>query len=263
MQREARKPLLDLARQHDLFQVPIVLDLPEALCHERNRARQDREFGSHVVRRQRSQLRRSLKGLQREGFRRVWVPRTSDEVAGAEIARSPLWTDRRRDRGPFDIVGDLHGCDAELLELLAELGYEVAADALSAVPPEGRKAVFVGDYVDRGPDTPKVLELVMGMVERGTALCLPGNHDIKLVRKLKGRDVRITHGLAESLEQLEAEPQVLRDGARDFLDKLVSHVTLDGGRLVVAHAGMKESYRVHESVFGVLALENEPVDPRL
>ena len=247
VQREARKPLVELARQHDLFPVALVLDLPEAICLERNRSRPSRDFGPHVVRRQRSQLRKSLKGLQREGFRRAWVLRSAEEVAGAEIVRTPLWTDRRGERGPFDVIGDVHGCHVELVELLEALDYEVAADGLSALPPDGRRAVFVGDYVDRGPDTPRVLKLVMEMAERGSALCLPGNHDIKLVRKLKGRDVQITHGLAESLAQLEAEAPEFRDRARDFLDKLVSHLVLDDGKLVVSHAGMRESYQGRSS----------------
>ena len=242
VQMDARKPLIALAKEHDLFPVAIVLDLPEALCVERNRGRPDREFGAHVVRRQRSQLHRSLKRLQREGFRRVWVLRDPAEIAAVEIARAPLWTDRRAETGPFDVIGDVHGCHDELVALLGELGYAVS-DAGVVTPPEGRRAVFVGDYVDRGPATPQVLRLVMGMAQAGTAICLPGNHDIKLVRKLKGRDVQITHGLADSLAQLEGEPEQFSEQAREFLDRLVSHVVLDEGKLVVAHAGMKERYQ--------------------
>jgi protein phosphatase len=247
VQRESRKPLIDLARQHDLFPVAVVLDMPEAICQERNRLRPDRDFGPHVVRQQRSQLRRSLKGLQREGFRRVWVLRSPEEVEAVEVRRAPLWTDRRSEHGPFDIIGDVHGCYAELAELLRELGYQVDGDGTTVTPPEGRRAVFVGDYGDRGPDTPSVLRLMMAMAEAGTAICLPGNHDIKLVRKLKGRDVQITHGLGETLEQLDAQPDQFRETVRDFLDKLVSHVVLDDGRLVVAHAGMKETYQGRSS----------------
>ena len=129
VQREARRPLIELAKQHDLFPVAIVLDMPEAICQERNRSRPDRDFGPHVVRQQRSQLRKSLKGLQREGFRRVTVLRSPEEVAAAEVQRAPLWTDRRIDRGPFDIIGDIHGCHAELAELLRELGYQLDAAA--------------------------------------------------------------------------------------------------------------------------------------
>lgn len=247
VQREARRPLIELAKEHDLFPVAIVLDSPEALCQERNRARPDRSFGPHVVRQQRAQLRRSLKGLQREGFRRVWVLTAAEEVEAAEIQRVPLWTDRRREHGPFDIVGDIHGCHAELTALLRELGYAVDDDGLFATPPAGRRAVFVGDYGDRGPDTPGVLRLVMAMAQAGHALCLPGNHDVKLVRKLKGRDVQVTHGLAETLEQLAGEPDAFREEVRTFLDALVSHVVLDEGKLVVAHAGMKEAYQGRSS----------------
>ncbi len=247
VQREARRPLIELAKQHDLFPVAIVFDISEAICQERNRARPDRGFGPHVVRNQRSQLHKSLKGLQREGFRRVWVLRSPEEVAGAQLQRAPLWTDRRSERGPFDVIGDIHGCYEELADLLRELGYAVPAEGVAVTPPEGRRAVFVGDYGDRGPDTPAVLRLVMSMGAAGTAICLPGNHDMKLVRKLKGRDVQLTHGLGETLDQLDFEPDAFRAQIRDFLDGLVSHVVLDEGRLVVAHAGMKQAYQGRSS----------------
>ncbi|HET8630174.1 MAG TPA: polynucleotide kinase-phosphatase, partial [Thermomicrobiales bacterium] len=248
VQPEARRPLLALAREHHVLPVAIVLDLPERLCQERNRARPDRQFGPHVVRNQSGQLRRSLRGLAREGFRYVYVLRSPEEVATAAVERQPLWTDRRRDHGPFDIVGDVHGCVAELVALLDRLGYEVAPETAAdgepgyrVVPPAGRTAIFLGDLVDRGPDAPAVLRLVMGMVAAGTALCLPGNHDVKLLRKLQGRDVQLTHGLAETVAQLEREPAAFRARVATFLDGLVSHYVLDDGRLVVAHAGLKEA----------------------
>jgi protein phosphatase len=102
--------------------------------------------------------------------------------------------------------------------------------------------VFVGDLVDRGPDTPGVLRLVMGMVADGDALCVPGNHENKLVRALRGRNVQLTHGLAESLDQLAAESEEFRKQAEEFMYGLVSHYVLDGGKLVIAHAGLKEAY---------------------
>jgi protein phosphatase len=247
VQRESRRSLIELAKQHDLFPVAIVLDLPEAVCQARNRGRADRDFGAHVVPRQIGQLRKSLRGLQREGFRRVHVLRSPNEVVEAEVRRTPLWTDRRAEHGPFDIIGDVHGCHAELVDLLRQIGYAVADDGVTVTPPDGRRAVFVGDYGDRGPETPGVLRLVIAMAEAGTAICLPGNHDVKLVRKLKGRDVQITHGLADTLQQLEREPEEFRNQVRDFLDRLVSHVVLDDGALVVAHAGMKQSYQGRSS----------------
>jgi protein phosphatase len=150
VQREARRPLVELARAHHVLPVAIVFDIPERVCMGRNAARADRTFGPHVVRQQRSQLRRSLGGLDREGFRRVLVLHSPEEVERAEIEREPSWTDRSSEHGPFDIIGDVHGCYDELVSLLAKLGYDVAEDGSSAAHPEGRKAVFLGDLVDRG-----------------------------------------------------------------------------------------------------------------
>jgi protein phosphatase len=200
-----------------------------------------------VIRQQSQQLRRSIRNLKREGFRHIFEFSTPEEIEDVVIERQPLWNNLKHEHGPFDIIGDIHGCFDELHALLAKLGYqitEVNGDAESrhyeAQHPVGRKVIFLGDLVDRGPRIPDVLRLTMSMVEHGSALCVPGNHDIKLMRKLNGRDVRITHGLAESLEQLEREPPELKEKVATFVDKLVSHYVLDDGRLVVAHAGLRE-----------------------
>jgi protein phosphatase len=242
VQVESRKPLAALARQFHVLPVAIVLNLPERVCIDRNKERPDRIFGPHVVRNQSQDLRRSLRGLEREGFRHIYILDTSEKVEASSIERQPLWNNRKKEHGPFDIIGDVHGCFDELCELLTLLGYDVATEVgeFRVTPPAGRKAVFVGDLVDRGPGIAGVLRLVMGMVEAGAALCVPGNHDIKLVRKLKGRDVQITHGLADSLSELDAEAPGFREEVCAFLDGLVSHYVFDDGNLVVAHAGMKE-----------------------
>jgi protein phosphatase len=241
VQPEARKPLVALAKEHDVLPVAVVLKVSEDLCHQRNKQRTDRDFGPHVIRNQAQQMRRSLRGLQREGFRYVYVLNSLEEVDEVEFERRPLWNNRKDDHGPFDIIGDVHGCYDELVELLNQLGYDTT-DKAHVIPLPGRKAVFVGDLVDRGPNIPAVLDLVMSMARRGDALCVPGNHDVKLVRKLLGRDVQVTHGLAETLQQLETVSPETRSAYVDFLDNLVGHYVLDGGRLVVAHAGMKQQY---------------------
>jgi protein phosphatase len=244
VQQSARKPLIALAREHHVLPVAIVLDFPEMVCQERNQLRPDRAFGPHVVRNQIAQLRRSFRGLKKEGFRYVHVLKSQEDVDGAEVVLQPLWNNLKHERGPFDIIGDVHGCFAELTELLTRLGYEVDDAANGVVrPPPGRKAVFLGDLVDRGPATPAVLRLVMGMVRDGVALCVPGNHDVKLVKALRGKNVQLTHGLDRSMEQLASEPEAFRDSTAGFLDGLVSHYVLDDGRLVVAHAGMKEAFQ--------------------
>ncbi|MCY3737750.1 MAG: AAA family ATPase, partial [Gemmatimonadaceae bacterium] len=210
---EDRAGLVALAREHHLLAAAIVLDLPARLCQERNESRTDRDIPPQVVRRQSQALRRSLRGLRREGFHSVTVLGSPEEADAAVIERQPLWPDRRGESGPFDIIGDIHGCHDELVELLGALGWEIGPGASGPMAhhPEGRKAVFLGDLVDRGPRSPEVLRLAMSMVEAGTALCVPGNHDVKLVRKLQGRDVQVTHGLAETLEQLEREPAGFAD----------------------------------------------------
>src|SRR3954452_2829932 len=239
VQPEARKSLVSLAKRHHTLAVAIVLDVPESVCAERNAARRDRDFGDHVLRNQRSQLRRSMKGLRREGFHKVFVLNGVDDIDTATIERQPLWNDRRGDHGPFDIIGDVHGCFDELCELLVKLGYEIEPGGTGAHHPDGRRAVFVGDLVDRGPATPAVLRLAMGMVDAGDALCIPGNHENKLLRALRGRNVTVSHGLAESLAQLAAEPPEFSKQVEEFIDGLVSHLVLDDGKLVVAHAGLR------------------------
>jgi protein phosphatase len=251
VQPEARKPLVSLAREHHCLPVALVFDLPEKVCQERNRHRADRDFGPHVIRQQRSQLRRSIRGLKREGFSHVFIFETPEEVEAASIERVPLWNDRRDEHGPFDIIGDLHGCCDELETLLVKLGYQPLLREVddpvwgnnSYRHPEGRKAVFLGDLVDRGPRILDTLRLVRNMVAEGVAFCVPGNHDMKFLRKLQGRDVQLKHGLAQSVAEMETLPEHLRQPfakeAAAFLDGLISHYVLDGGKLVVAHAGMK------------------------
>ena len=246
VQPEARRELVMLAREHDVLPVAIVLDLPEKLCAERNQDRPDRDFGPHVLRRQRGQLRRGLHGLAREGFRAVHVLRTPEEVEAAAITRTRLFSDLKHESGPFDVIGDVHGCRAELEQLLTELGYTLERDPagrpVGARHPASRRAIFVGDLVDRGPDTPGVLRLVMGMVAAGTAFCVAGNHEVKLLKALRGKNVKRSHGLDASMEQLEAETEEFRTRVDRFIDGLVGHYVLDGGRLVVAHAGLIERY---------------------
>ncbi len=251
VQPEARKPLIELARRFHALSVAIVLDIPESICEERNRSRPDRQFGPHVLRRQRASLRRSLSGLRREGFTAVHVIR-ADEVDDVEVVRTRLFNDLRDQHGPFDIIGDVHGCADEMEELLVRLGYLVtetrAGDGLDAGPvyrhPDGRTAVFLGDLVDRGPRVLDSLRIVRNMVDAGSALCVMGNHEQKLLRALQGRDVHVTHGLAESLAEIDAVDPAARpaliDDLKAWLDARISHYVLDDGKLVVAHAGLRQ-----------------------
>ena len=155
-------------------------------------------------------------------------------------------SDRREVSGPFGIIGDVHGCAGELETLLTRLGYDVrwsgtpGTASVEVVPPAGRRAIFVGDLVDRGPRSPDVLRIVMSMVESGAAFAVPGNHDVKFLRWLDGKDVKPTHGLDRTIAQFEGETKAFRNRVREFFTTLPIYVWLEGGRLAVAHAGIKE-----------------------
>lgn len=248
VQKEARKGLIELARTYHCLPVAIVLDLREDVCEARNKERTDRNFGSHVIRQQKQQLNKSIRGLKDEGFRQILILKSVEEIeAVVGVKREKLYNDRKDITGPFDIIGDVHGCFDELQELLIKLGYtinRVDPDdkhfGFNVVPPEGRTAIFVGDLVDRGPDSPSVLRLVMSMVNSGAAYCVPGNHDLKLEKHLSGRQVQLKHGLEETVKQLATETAEFKASVRKFLYGLISHFVFDNGKLVVAHAGVKE-----------------------
>lgn len=215
VQAESRKTLLQLARAYHVLPTAIVLDVSERVAEDRNRARAERlHLGRHVIPQQRQQLRRSLKTLKAEGFRHVYHLHGPEEIDTLQtMVRDPLYNNRKHETGPFDIIGDVHGCYDELVRLLTELGYGIQTEPMvdardlgvRVTAPLGRRALFLGDLVDRGPASPQVLRLVMCMVQDGTALCVPGNHDIKLLRHLNGKSVNDKHGFAETLAQLAGE----------------------------------------------------------
>ena len=248
IQPDARKKLISIARSFHVLPVAIVFDMPQELCETRNQQRTDRNVPPHVIRRQLQDLKRSLKSIKKEGFKKLYTFRSEEEVNNVPaIVREKLYNDKAELHGPFDIIGDVHGCYEELIELLQKLGYiieEIADDGtnygLKVSHPENRTVIFLGDLIDRGPASLAVLKLVMSMVRSGTALCVPGNHDMKLHKKLTGKAVQEKHGLAETLRQLEGEPDAFKNDVKEFLYGLVSHYVLDSGKLVVAHAGLKE-----------------------
>jgi protein phosphatase len=240
---EDRRPLLQLAAEHDSAAIALVFDVPAELCVERD-GRRGRSVGRQAIEAQRADLLRSLPDLRAEGFSAVHLL-TAEAAEQTVIKRVPLPVNGRWERGPFDVVGDVHGCAGELEELLTDLGYR-PRERGALVHPAGRKAVFVGDLVDRGPDTPGVLRTVMAMAGAKSALCVLGNHDDKLGRALLGRPVRVAHGLELSLRQLEEDPALRRE-ACGFLEGLPSHYVLDRGALVAVHAGIKSSMQGRDS----------------
>lgn len=139
----------------------------------------------------------------------------------------------------IDIIGDVHGCFDELYELLIKLGYQVDINVNSYTVSHlsNRKIIFLGDLVDRGPKIVEVLKIASD-----AAICVCGNHDDKLRRKLRGNPVIIRDGLEETLRQIEERSAQFKEHIMFFLDGMDSHYMLDNGKLVVSHAGIKEEY---------------------
>jgi len=249
VQLEARKSLVALARHHHCPSVAIVLDMPLWLCLERNATRSDRNLVESIIRNHRSQLQESIQGLAKEGFRQIMLFRNPGDLENLTFIRQPNPTNKKSETGPFDLIGDVHGCFDELTGLLTILGYRISRlnQDYEIYHPDGRKLVFLGDLVDRGPKTPQVLRLVMDAVQSGDAFCVAGNHDAKLIKALKGNAVKMSHGLAESMRQLEKESEEFRTEVIDFLSQRPSHQVFDGGRLVAVHAGLKEEMHGRQS----------------
>ncbi len=240
IQQTARKQVIDLAREQNVHAAAIVLNLPEALLQERNKSRPERNYPERVIHKHCFELRRSLKNFRREGFRFVYVIDSLEQLENTVIVREKLWNDKKDEHGPFDIIGDIHGCCDELEELLANLGYVRGENGYAH--PDGRKAVFLGDFCDRGPRNADVLRIAMEMVAKGSALAVPGNHDMKLLKYLRGKSISITHGIDLTIAEMEAQGEDFKAETAKFLDSLISHYVLDDGKLVVAHAGLRQDY---------------------
>lgn len=240
IQQSARKRILELAKEQNVHAAAIVLNLPESLLQERNKASPDRNFPERVIRQHCREVQRCIRDLKREGFRFVYVINSPEAADNAEIIRTKLWNDKKDDHGPFDIIGDIHGCCDELGLLLERLGYKKQDGVYSH--PDGRKAAFLGDFCDRGPRNADALRLVMDMVKAGNAIAVPGNHDVRLLKYLRGKNVALTHGIDRTIAELEKKGDSFKAEVADFIDGLISHYVLDDGKLVIAHAGLKEEY---------------------
>ena len=240
LQPSARKQVIDLAHEQNVHTVAIVLNLPESELLKRNKERAERDISERVVRKQCTDLKRCIRYLKKDGFRFVYVLNSREDIDSVEIVRTKLWNNKKDEHGPFDIIGDIHGCYDELKMLLEKLGY-VRKDGVF-MHPYGRRAAFLGDLCDRGMKNIDVLRLVIDMVKSGNAIAVPGNHDVKLLKYLQGKNVQKTHGLDITVSQLESQNDDFKNEVREFLDGLVSHYVLDDGKLVISHAGIKEEY---------------------
>ena len=240
IQSKSFQRLARLAKKYHCKPVAIVINLDE------DTLRKHANEPLHLIKRQANQVKTFTKNHRYNGIRKLYELDSVEAIDLSTLYRYKFWCNRQDEIGPFDIIGDVHGCAEELEQLLIKLGYKIEIGqsfpyGYEITPPSNRKAFFVGDLTDRGPDSPKVLRIVMSMIKQKKAFCVRGNHDDKLYRQLLGKNVKLKYGLEETVEQLDKEPSEFVEQVRDFLGKLVNHYVLDRGNLVIAHAGLEES----------------------
>lgn len=145
----------------------------------------------------------------------------------------------------LDIIGDIHGCYMELVELTKKLGY--SWEQGFPKHPNDRQLSFVGDLTDRGPASLKVIELVWELVlQQKVAYYVPGNHCNKLYRYFSGNKVQVSHGLETTVAEFETlnsqEQKAIRKKFMDLYEASPLYHVLDHDRLVIAHAGIRQDY---------------------
>jgi protein phosphatase len=238
----ARDSLLKIAEARHVPVFVLALDVSLDECLRRAAARTERLVPETAIRRQYAQFDNAKREIARDKRLTGFHFLREEEIGSVTIERG----DTTINSHGFDVIGDVHGCWLELGDLLEKLGY--LWDAKTGLPrhPQGRIPVFVGDLADRGPDSPRVLRMVATLVATGQALFAPGNHDDKLFRMLRGNKVTRSHGLELTEAQINALPETERNTlTTDVLTYLAAappYQVLDEGRLIVAHAGMREEY---------------------
>ena len=143
---------------------------------------------------------------------------------------------------PYDIIGDIHGCYEELLELLEVLVYE--QKNVTFIHPDGRNLAFVGDAADRGPESLAVWQFLFNLEDAKKLFYCPGNHCNKFYRYLKGSNVQITHGLETTVGEFKQLTKSRQEEFRKrfiaFYEKLPFYNRLDNEKLIIAHGGIRE-----------------------
>jgi protein phosphatase len=138
----------------------------------------------------------------------------------------------------LDIIGDIHGCLDELIQLLEKLGYGRNKQGLYCHP--NRIFISVGDLIDRGPRSIDVALFFVNHIESGRAKFVIGNHDDKFLRYILGNPVEIREDLAATIGQYE---KLNADDKLKIFNMLKSapyKLELDEGRLLIVHAAPPE-----------------------
>ncbi|WP_211655763.1 polynucleotide kinase-phosphatase [Planococcus alpniumensis] len=247
LRSEDRKRYIALAKKNHVAIQAIVFDVPERILTDRDEDR-DNPRGKRRIKQQYQIFRNEKRFIKKEGFASVY---TIKDILDVEVFRHPNPVEVEIENG-IDIIGDVHGCYDELIELLEKIGYAENEEGFYEHP-EGRKFVSIGDVMSRGPASLETMCFFLKHVKSGRALMVDSNHGWKIARWLDGRQVVLSHGDERVEEELSVyeeregieKAQKLKLQLKEFLLEAPSHYvfTKNGVRtLVCAHAGIKDSF---------------------
>ncbi|MDM5234548.1 polynucleotide kinase-phosphatase [Lysinibacillus pakistanensis] len=247
LKSEERQQYILLGKKLHVPVCAIVLDIPLEELLQRDTMRKDPR-GIKRIKQQARLLKSEKRLIKKESFLKTYFVK---EIEALTLTRqeSPLYLNV--DAG-LDIIGDIHGCYDELLELLKKLEYEVNNEGYF-IHPQGRRFVSVGDIMSRGPKSIKTMEFFERHIERGLAFMTDSNHGWKIARWLDGRNVSLHHG--DELVEAEfmdyentyggAQTAALKARLAKCLLAAPSHYVLMNKGLasaVVTHAGIRDRY---------------------
>lgn len=240
-----REKYFTIAKQHHVPVVAIVLNTLKEQLIARD-AQRDNPRGEKRVLQQLKTFKYELKSLKREAFTQIYTLK-EEEV---EIIRTsnPLYLNI--DNG-FDIIGDIHGCYDEMLQLLKTLGYEQQNDLY--IHPAGRRLISVGDIMSRGPKSIATMQFWLKQTEANLSFMTDSNHGWKIARWLRGQQVTLNHGdelveqefIAYEQSHSAEETTDLKKRFAHMLLNAPSHYILtqnDRTKAIVTHAGIKDHY---------------------
>lgn len=236
--RKNRQRLREIADSYQFSTTLIFFDLSLEECLQNDQGRTF-SVGEEVIKRQFRSLQKAKEQLEEESYDHIVVLKSREEIDNLSIRLTDSLVERK-DKGPFDIIGDIHGCYEMLVSLLDKLGYQKGE--FTYTHPQGRKIIFLGDICDRGEENVKVFDLVYSMWQHKVAYYVPGNHCDKLYRYLLGQDVKLLHGLDKTVYEYENLTKLAQEKFRENFQELFScspyYLIFDDGKLVVSHAGI-------------------------
>ncbi|SDZ56251.1 polynucleotide kinase-phosphatase [Evansella caseinilytica] len=242
-----RKRYLDIARINHVPIIAVVLDIPLETLLQRDDQR-DSPRGKRRIKQQYQLFTKEKRLLKKEHFLATYFVKNTAELA-FERRSNPIERDIQHG---IDIIGDIHGCYDEMIQLLENLGY-VKNDEQLYLHPAGRKFVSIGDCMSRGSRSLDTMLFFTRHINNGLAYMIDSNHGWKIARWLDGKNVVLNHGdekVAEEFSEYERKhgagaAAALKQDIKTVLLKAPSHYvfTRNGTAvLVCVHAGIKDKY---------------------